>query len=115
MTDRERQKIEGYLPNPRDPELEFNEYYVLDNRDRPTKVHVVNIGFDKYGQEIWQVFTDKGRLVHGPYEVEPDIFGGGWYHPSALYDNRQDCKDCTHSGYDWWEHLREIQQKEAAT
>lgn len=113
MTDRERQKIEAYLPNPRDPELEFNEYYVLDNRDRPTKVHVVNIGFDKYSQEIWQVFTDKGRLVHGSYETDSEMFGGGWYHPGALYDNKQDCKDCAHSMYDGWEELREIQQKEA--
>ena len=112
MTDRQRQMIEAYLPNPRDPELEFNEYYVLDNRDRPTKVHVVNIYFDKYDQQICQVFTGRGRLVHGPYETDSEMFGGGWYHPGALYDNKQDCKDCAHSMNDHWEDLREIQLRE---
>ena len=114
MTDRQKQLIAGYLPNPRDPDLEPDEYYVLDMRDRPTKVRLVNIA--PHGDDtVYQVVTPTGRAVHGPYEVEPDIFGGGWYYPGALYDNKQDCKDCTHSGYDWWEYLREIQQKEAAT
>lgn len=27
---------------------------------------------------------------------------------SDLYDNKQDCKDETHLGYSYWEHLREI-------
>lgn len=112
MTDRERQMIEAYLPNPRDPELEIFEFYVLDMRDRPVKVRAVNIGYDKHEQEIRQVFTDKGRLVHGQYEVDSELFGGGWYHPGALYDNKKDCKDCTHSMYDHWEALRALQMKE---
>nr|DAU80452.1 MAG TPA: hypothetical protein [Caudoviricetes sp.] len=31
---------------------------------------------------------------------------------SDLYDNRQDCKDCTHLCCSYWERLRKIQQEE---
>ena len=113
MTDRERQMIEAYLPHPRDPELEQGEYYVLDMRDRAVKVHIVNIAFDKYDEEICQMYTSRGQLVHGAYECEPDLFGGGWYHLGALYDNKEDCKASTHSMYYGWERLREIQREEA--
>ena len=113
MTDRERQMIEAYLPNPPDPELDLFEYYVLDFRQRAVKVRVVNIAWDKYDEEIFQVVTPSGRLVHGDWETDSELFGGGWYHKSALYDNKTDCKDDTHSVWNRWEELREIQKKEA--
>ncbi len=113
MTDHQKQQIECYLPNPRDPDLEEGCYYVLDIRDRPTKVHVRNIAFDIFGDEIVQVFTDSGRLVHGCYETETETFGGGWYHMGALYDNREDCRYSVHSMCNHWEALRRLQKEES--
>lgn len=112
MTDRERQMIEAYLPSAPDPELQTGfEFYLLDARDRPTKVRVVSISFDREG-DLYQVVTDAGRLVHGDYEADSETFGGGWYRMAALYDNREDCRYRTHSMYDGWEWLRDIQRKE---
>lgn len=114
MTDRERELIKAYLPNPRDPDLPPDDYYVLDNTDRVQRVHIRNIAYDKESYGVYQVFTDSGRLVHGPYESSEhyEIFGGGWYHMGALYDNKQDCKDCVHSWYHSWEDLRQKQKEE---
>ena len=111
MTDRQKQLIEGYLPTPPDPELEQGEYYVLDMRDRPTKVRIVNIA-PHDDETIYQVVTPAGRLVHGPYETADGLFGGGWYYKSSLYDNKQDCKDSVHSWFHDWEELRALQKKE---
>lgn len=114
MTDRQKQLIAGYLPNPRDPELKMGEYYVLDMRDRPTKVRLVNIA--PHGDDtVYQVVTPAMRTVHGPYEVSgmSELFGGGWYYKGSLYDNKQDCKDSVHSWCHYWEDLRELQRKEA--
>ena len=111
MTDRERSMIEGYIPSPPDPELQIGEYYVLDARDRPTKVHIVNIAPTRE-QMIYQVFTESGKLVHGPWETDTETFGGGWYAKGSLYDNKEDCRNDTHISCDFWEDLREIQRKE---
>ena len=111
MTDREKQLIEGYLPTPRDQELETDEYYVLDMRDRPTKVRIVGIAPED-DETIYQVITPAGRPVHGPYEAA-EHFGGSWYYMGSLYDNKEDCKACVHSWYHNWEKLRELQRKEA--
>lgn len=113
MTDRQKQLIEGYLPTPRDPELEMNEYYVLDQRDRPTKVMIVGIA-PKDEETIYQVITTTaGRSVHGPYEVA-GYFGESWYYMGSLYDNKEDCRACIHSWYHGWEKLRELQRKEGS-
>lgn len=37
ITDKQRQMIAGYLPHPRDPELDFDQYYVKDTSDRVRK------------------------------------------------------------------------------
>ena len=113
ITDHQRKLIEGYLPNPRDPDLDPFDYYVLDIRDRPVKVHIVNIAADKYGETIVQVFTDTGRMVHGCYETDSELMGGSWYHMGALYDNREDCRACVHSQCNYWEELRKLQQEES--
>lgn len=113
MTDRQRKMIEGYLPTPRDPELDECDYYVLDMADRVQRVHIVNIGYSGK-HAIHQVITDRGHLVHGPYEEMPDLLGGGWYRMAALYDNKPDCRASEHSMYDDWEQLRELQRKEAS-
>ena len=114
MTDWQKQLIAGYLPNPRDPELKMGEYYVLDMRDRPTKVWLVSIA--PHGDDtVYQVVTPSGKAVHGPYEVSgmSEVFGGGWYYKGSLYDNKQDCKDSVHSWYHYWEDLRMLQGREA--
>ena len=72
MTDRQRQMIEGYLPHPRDPDLDSFDYYVEDMRGRAVKVHIQNIGYNSYGTAIYQLRTDSGRLVHVPWETEPE-------------------------------------------
>jgi hypothetical protein len=113
MTDRQRQMIEFYLPNPRDPELEPMEYYVEDMRGRAVKVHIQDIAANRDGVAIHQVRTDSGRLVHGPWETEPDLIGGGWYTMANMYDNRLDCINSEHSMCNEWEQLRELQLKEA--
>jgi len=113
MTDRERQLIEAYLPHPRDPELEFAEYYVLDAKEHVVKAHVCQIaalGTDE--ETAYQLRTENGRLIHGIHECAPDILGGSWYTKSSLYDNRQDCRDDTHLLYDNWERLRRLQEEE---
>lgn len=112
MTDREKLQIEYYLPNPPDPELDLMEYFVEDMRGRAVKVTFSNIGFDNQGEEILQCRDTSGHLVHGPYECEPGLFGGGWYHKGALYDNKEDCKASSHIMCGYWEKLREIQKKE---
>ena len=112
MTERQKQLIEGYLPSPRDQSLDKFEYYVEDSRGRAVVVHVGNIAYDKYERAIYQVFTASGQLIHGPHECDTETFGGGWYHMSALYDNKTDCKNWEHTMYDDWEELRKIQEAE---
>lgn len=112
MTDRQRQMIAGYLPNPRDPELGPDEYYVEDMRGRAITVHIQSIAVDGYGKSVYQVRTGAGRLVHGPFESMPDVFGGGWYTMAHLYDNKTDCLDGSHIMFDEWEDLRRIQKEE---
>ena len=113
MTDRQKKLIEAYMPNPRDQELGPTEYYVEDIRGRAVKVHVQSIGINHDGATIYHVRTDSGRLVHGPYETEPELFGGGWYTMSNLYDNKTDCVNSAHIMCDEWEELRQLQLKEA--
>lgn len=113
MTERQRQMVAGYLPNPRDPDLGPFDYYVEDMRGRAITVHIQNIGYNSYGTTIYQVRTDSGRLVHGPWETDAELLGGGWYTMGNLYDNKEDCIHSKHCGYDHWEELRELQIKEA--
>lgn len=110
MTDRERQLIEAYLPHPRDPELDELDYYVEDARGRAVTVHIERIAYSRDDRTIYQVRTESGRLVHGCWESEPDLMGGGWYAKAHLYDNREDCLHCEHSMYDNWEALRDLQR-----
>lgn len=112
MTDRQKQMIAGYLPNPRDPDLDPLDYYVEDMRGRAITVHIQNIASNSNGTSIYQVRTESGRLVHGPWETELDLFGGGWYTKANLYDNKEDCIHSEHCMFDDWEALRELQMKE---
>ncbi len=107
MTERERQLISAYLSNPRDPELEFNQYYVCDTADRIRKV------------EIREILPNKDELSYGVYEVTSgrriDAGYGSRYvgfRKHALYDNREDCKSQSHFLYNDWENLRKLQERE---
>lgn len=104
--------IAGYIPNPRDPELDELDYYVEDARGRAVTVHITQIAIGAEDRTICQVRTEAGRLVHGPWESEPELMGGGWYTKSHLYDNREDCLHGEHSMYDDWEELRDLQRQE---
>ena len=112
MTERQKQMIDAYLPSPRDPDLEDDWYYVLDARDRPVKVRIFAIAFDREGNTIVQVCDKAGRFVHGPYETDSVSLGGSWYHEGSLYDNKPDCKSSLHSWYHDWEALRKLQMEE---
>lgn len=115
MTDRERLMIEGYLPSPPDPELEKGfEYYMLDSADRVVKVRIRDISYhDERG--IYRVVRENGKGVFNAPGMVGFGFYDGWYFMSALYDNKEDCRNQEHLLYDRWESLRELQQKEAAT
>lgn len=109
MTDRQKQMIEAYLPSPPDPELGFNEYYVLDKADRVRKVRIRDI------------LPNGDHVTYGVAEVSTNRrIDAGWdsefigFRMCALYDNKQDCRDQTHMMYDSWEYLRQLQREEQA-
>jgi len=107
MTDRQRQLIKGYLPHHRDPELEWDQYYVLDTADRVRKV------------EIREILPHDPYIEYGVYEVSTGRrvdpgWGSEWrgFRMGHLYDNKEDCRHREHDMYDDWEHLRKIQEEE---
>lgn len=111
MTDRERRMIEAYLPNPPDPTLEDGEYYFLQN-DRVIKVYPLDVFPTIHDHETrYGIYKKSGcHLVR-----VDDGWGDGPFHGvyfGQLYDNKQDCKDQTHSWVPEWEQLRELQKKE---
>lgn len=106
MTDREKQLIEAYIPSPRDEELGLMQYYVQDSNNRVQKVEITSIFPDEdVGTTYLVVQANTRKRIKGWRKYET-------FAKSDLYDNRQDCRDCTHPCYEYWERLREIQQKE---
>ena len=97
MTDRERQMIASYLPNPPDEDRTANEYFVLDTGGPYNDITT-------YG--VYESST--GRRVDAGYGSQ---FVG--FRMGRMYDNREDCRNMTHEMYDGWERLRELQKKEA--
>lgn len=105
MTEREKQMIETYLPHPRDPELEKCEYYVLDQAGRVQRVEMTDILSHFDGEdELVVVQAGTRKKVTGWME-----FGG--FPVSDLYDNREDCRDRTHTGIAYWERLRKAEEE----
>lgn len=107
MTDREKQLIEAYIPSPKDTALKDFEYYVKDSNDRVQKVEITDML--PFGEtmlyRVVQVDTRKQIKNFRKYDA---------FAMCDMYDNKTDCRDCTHSCYSYWERLREIQQEEAA-
>lgn len=110
MTDRERQMIAAYLPNPPDPTLEDGEYYFKQATMRGeiiVKVFPLDVLPHHDGTE-YGLYQQRGtRLVWldgcGLGDRSRGVTMG------KLYDNRQDCLDDTHWFFDGWEELRKAQ------
>ena len=109
MTDRERQMIAEYLPNPPDPSLDFEEFYFLQN-NRVIRVYALDC-FCHEHDVCYGLYTKRGGRLVRVDEGWGDPFHGAYRH--ELYDNKEDCRNQTHSWFDRWEQLRELQKKEA--
>lgn len=107
MTDRQKQMIDAYLPSPPDPTLDFDEYYVLDKAGRVRKVRMRDILLHGDDTTYGVVEVSTGRRIDAGWDSE--YIG---FRMSALYDNKQDCRDQTHMMYDGWEYLRRLQREE---
>ena len=108
MTERQKQLIEYYLPNPRDPELGDDEYYVRDGAGRVRKVYLRDIWLHDESTEYGVYEVGTGRRIDAGYG---NPFRG--FRMGEIYDNREDCRNHEHDMFDGWEHLREIQSEEA--
>ena len=112
MHERTRMMIEAYIPSPPDPTLGFNEYYYLQSTwggDRVIRVHVSDIYPYRDGTE-YGIYQSRGGR-----DVRIDVGYGDPFRGARmcdLYDNKQDCRDRTHSMYDGWQSLRAAQEKE---
>lgn len=106
--------IAAYIPGEPDPTLDFGEYYFLQQntgRGRVIRVFALDCYPHRDGTRYGCYTMRGGQLVH-----VDDGWGGDPYHGiymSQLYDNKEDCKNQTHSWYEGWEKLREIQKVEA--
>ena len=106
-------KILEYLPNPPDPTLDTSEYYFLQQlsgQGRVIRVFALDCYPHKDGTGYGCYTMRGGRLCH-----VDDGWGGSPYHGvymSQLYDNKEDCRNQTHSWYENWEELRKIQRQE---
>lgn len=110
MTEREALMIREYLPGKPDPTLQFGEYYFLQN-NRVIRVFALDVYCNRDGDTYGCYRQVGGRMV----KVD-DGWGGGPFHgvyKSQLYDNKEDCRNQTHSWCERWEELRELQRKEA--
>lgn len=103
MTEKQRGMIRDYLPHGRDPELGDDEYYVEDLSGRIVKVRIVDINPSKgMGTVYGVVMANSARRVNPGYD--------NGFAMSELYDNKQDCKDMTHAGFNHWEELRQLEE-----
>ena len=108
LTEYQQRLINGYIPSPRDETLDPMEYYYIPDNgsEKCFKVYITDIYSTKDGTLYGCRYSSNGNRVHNwlPYDGIPK---------RDLYDNKQDCRDRTHSMQDDWEYLRELQQKEA--
>ena len=103
MTERQQQLIAYYLPHSRDPELDDFEYYVEDQTGKIQRGWLTDIM--PYREDtLYRIVNKRGQIKSGN---EYDAF-----YKWELYDNKQDCREHSHSCYNGWEELRELQIKE---
>lgn len=103
--------IAAYLPNPPDPSLEDGEYYFKQSTiggDRIIRVFALDVLLCEDGVEygLYQSHGGQMRWVDG-YGLGDRNRG---VRKGKLYDNKENCRDDTHWGCDWWEDLRRIQR-----
>lgn len=98
-------KINAYLPNPRDKELDIYEYYVLDTYERVQKVYIFEINPCKENTLYNVRKSSDGKIVHS-WNGERGFAMG------YLYDNKIDCKNHEHDWYDGWKELRRAQNEQ---
>lgn len=80
----------------RDKDLPEDEYYVEDQNGKIVRGYITDIYNDEYGNGKYILRNGKGRINSGF-----DRYGGfRMYH---LYDNKEDCRDHAHYGFDLWE------------
>lgn len=104
IDERTRKKIEAYIPSPRDTSLRpWCDYYVNQN-GRVRLGHVRGIFMADDGEDLLELVDDRGRRIIGPWEFDS-------FRRTELYDNKEDCRNQTHGVCDYWERLREIQEK----
>lgn len=104
MTERQQKMIESYLPNARDESLEAGEYYYKRDDGKVFKVYVTDIIPGDNGTLYGCRYSGTRQRVHTCYTWD----GIPMRH---LYDNKQDCRDDAHLLCDYWEELRELQNK----
>ena len=107
MDDRTRRMIEAYIPSAPDPSLRACEYYYLQG-NRVIRVWVHDILPYRDGTEYGIYQERAGHLVRIDAGYGDPLRG---VRMGYLYDNKEDCRDQTHSWYDNWESLRFIQRK----
>lgn len=111
MDERTRRMIEAYLPHPRDPVLRRDEYYYQQETTagpRVIRVFVLSILPQKDDIEFGVYQERGGRLVWIDSRGDGDHNRG--VRLCELYDNKEDCRDRTHLGFDGWEDLRRLQE-----
>ena len=106
LTERQKQMIEGYIPSPKDNTLDPFEYYFMpDGSTRIFKVYISDIYPGEHETTYGCHYSSNGNRVHTWRE-----FDG--IPKRELYDNKEDCKNMTHSFFNQWEELRELQEEE---
>ena len=105
MTERQQKMIEAYLPHPRDDSLDLGEYYYKRDDGKVFKVYISDIFPHKESTHYGCRYSSNGQRVHTCYEWDG-------IPKRQLYDNKEDCKDDAHLMCDYWEELRELQNKQ---
>ena len=105
--------IDYYLPHQPDPSLQLQEFYYLQytaGTPRVIRVYALDILPCKDGYE-YGIYQMRGGQLHWVDVGYESMVRG--CRMGDLYDNKQDCKDQTHCGIDWWEEMRKAQREEA--
>ena len=99
MTKEERKAV--ILPHDRDPELGFDEYYVEDAYGKIQKGWVTSIApCDQ--DTMYRVVNGRG-VINSGYGMG---YTEGWFYKGMMYDNKEDCRNRTHTWHHYWEDLR---------
>lgn len=110
-----RQEIACYLPHYPDPELDYGEYYFLQNTksgSRVIKVFVRSIYPGRHNRKEYEIIQERKNDKWARIDARGDGDRDRGAYMAELYDNKEDCRNQTHMIADDWEKLRELQMKE---